>query len=123
MSCKVSVRKSGDVAILDLEGRFTLADAAGVIRGAVQRLSDGGSRHILINLAGVNHMDSAAGLGELIGSYTLVSGRGGQLKLLHANKNVMDVLHVTRLDTVFEIHEDEEAAVRSFGQTAARGPN
>ena len=114
MPCTATVRTSGEINIVDLSGRFTLSDGAGVIRNAVLDLVNSGRRKILINLADVVHMDSAAGLGELIGSYTAVSKTGGQLKLLNAQKAVNDVLHVTRLDTVFQIYSDEDEAIRSF---------
>ena len=118
MGCTAIVRDSGDVAIVDLGGRFTLGDAAGVIRTCVRNLVDAGRRNILLNLADVTHMDSAAGLGELIGSYQLVKKIGGDLKLLNAQKSVADVLRITRLDTVFKIYADEAEAVSSFHQSA-----
>ena len=118
MGCTARVRDSGDVAIIDLSGRFTLGDAAGVIRNCVRSVVDSGHRNILLNLADVTHMDSAAGLGELIGSYQLVKKMGGDLKLLNAQKSVADVLRITRLDTVFKIFADEAEAVSSFHQSA-----
>ncbi len=114
MACNASFRRNGDVAIVDLSGRFTLRDASGVIRNAVLSLVNGGEKKILLNLADVVHMDSAAGLGELIGSYTAVQKSGGQMKLLNAQKNVNEVLRITRLDTVFKIYSDETEAVQSF---------
>ena len=118
MGCTAKVRQSGEVAIVDLSGKFTLGDAAGVIRNCVRSVVDAGHRNVLLNLADVTHMDSAAGLGELIGSYQLVKKMGGDLKLLHAQKSVAEVLRVTRLDTVFKIYADEAEAVNSFQTTA-----
>jgi len=119
MSCTASFRHSGAIAIIDLHGRFTLADgAAGVIRNAVQRLANDGHRQILINLGGVSHIDSAAGLGELIGSYTMLSKMGGQLKLVNAQPTITHVLHITRLDTVFQVFPEESEALASFGKPA-----
>lgn|SRR5205809_640234 len=114
MPCTTNVRQSGDVVIVDLSGRFTLGDAAGVIRDCIKNIVDQGHRNILLNLADVTHMDSAAGLGELIGSYQLVTRMGGDLKLLNAQKSVADVLRITRLDTVFKIYVDEAEAISSF---------
>src|SRR5258708_16159658 len=114
MTCTANVRQSGTVAIVDLSGRYGLGDAAGVIRFSVKSLVDRGRSNILLNLADVTHMDSAAGLGELIGSYQLVTKMGGDLKLLNAQKSVADVLRITRLDTVFKIYADEPEAITSF---------
>lgn len=118
MACTAKLRQSADVAIVDLGGKFTLGDAAGVIRNCIRNAVDAGHRNILLNLADVTHMDSAAGLGELIGSYQLVKKMGGDLKLLNAQKSVAEVLHITRLDTVFKIYSDEAEAIASFQTTA-----
>ena len=61
------------------------------------------------------YLDSAAGIGELVSSYTTALRQGAQLKLLHAGKNVDRVLRIVGLHNIFEIFEDEDAAVRSFG--------
>lgn len=118
MGCTANVRNSGEITIVDLSGRFTLGDAAGVIRTCIRTLVDAGHRNILLNLADVTHMDSAAGLGELIGSYQLVKKTGGDLKLLNAQKSVADVLRITRLDTVFKIFTNESEALESFQHSA-----
>jgi len=122
MGCTANVRESGDVAIVDLSGRFTLGDAAGVIRNCVRGVVDSGRHNIVLNLADVTHMDSAAGLGELIGSYQLVKKMGGDLKLLNAQKGVADVLRITRLDTVFKVYSDEGEAVTSFHKVGSERP-
>jgi anti-anti-sigma factor len=114
MSCTATVRKIGDVAIVDLSGRFTVGCTTGLIRDTVRDLLKSGERHILLNLREVTYLDSAAGIGELVSSYTTAINQGAQLKLLRSGKRVDYVLHVVRLDKVFEIHDDEDAAVRSF---------
>ena len=63
-------------------------------------------------------MDSA-GLGELVGSYATVTNQGGQIKLLHAEGKVKDLLAVTKLYTVFVTFDDEAEAVRSFVAAAS----
>jgi anti-sigma B factor antagonist len=114
MNCTAAVRKIGDVAIVDLSGQFTIEKAPGLIRRTVADVLESGTRNILMNLAQVTYMDSAAGIGELVGSYSSAVRRGARLKLLHASKNVYHVLQITRLNTIFEIYIDEDAAIRSF---------
>lgn len=120
MDCTAKVRESGGVAIIDLSGRFTLGTSAGMIRNCIRSVVDSGRHNIVLNLADVTHMDSAAGLGELIGSYQLVKKKGGDLKLLKAQKAVAEVLHITRLDTVFQVYGDEAEAVNSFHQLSSQ---
>jgi anti-sigma B factor antagonist len=114
MNCSAAVRRVGDVAIVDLNGKFTISDAPGLIRGTVSTILDSGTRRILINVSQVTYLDSAAGIGELVSSYTSTVHRGGQLKLLKPDKRITYILHLLRLDTVFEIYQDENEAVRSF---------
>ena len=114
MNCTAAVRKIGDVAIVDLSGQFTIEKAPGLIRRTVADVLESGTRNILMNLAQVNYMDSAAGIGELASSYSSAVHRGARLKLLHAGRNVCHVLQLTRLDTIFEMYIDEDAAIRSF---------
>ncbi len=114
MSCSVTTRKLGNVMIVELGGKFTTADASGVIWGAVSDLLTTGHRHILLELSKVSHLDSAAGIGELVRSYTSALRQGAQVKLLRVGKNVERVLRIVGLHSVFEIFDDEATAVRSF---------
>src|SRR5215472_13135705 len=123
MFSTAAIRKNGDVAIVDLNGRFTAGTATGVIRNAVADLLKAGERKIILNLADVTYMDSAAGIGELVASYTSTCNLGGRLKLLRPGKRVENVLHIVRLDRVFEVYTGEEDAILSFSQQSspARG--
>ena len=114
MNCMATVRRVGDVTVVDLNGRFTIANAPGLIRSTVVGALESGTRSILLNLAQVTYLDSAAGIGELVGSYTSAVRQGACLKLVHADKNIAHVLRLTRLDAVFEMFDDEEAAINSF---------
>jgi len=114
MSVKATVRHAGNVAIVDLAGRITLGEGSGTVRNTIKELLGAGRTNILLNLAGVSYLDSA-GLGELVGSYASVGNAGGQIKLLHTQGKVKDLLTVTKLYTVFVAFDDETEAVRSFG--------
>jgi anti-sigma B factor antagonist len=72
-----------------------------------------GQKKILLNLGEVSYIDSS-GIGELVSGFTTVTNSGGQLKLLNLNKRVKDLLQITKLYTVFDVHEDEAEAIRSF---------
>ena len=70
----------------------------------------------ILNLADVPYIDSA-GLGEIVRTFTTVSRQGGSLKLLSLTKRITDLLAITKLLTVFETHDNEADAIRSFQQT------
>jgi len=118
MSLKASVRKAGDVAIVDLAGRITLGEGSGLVRSTIKDLVTAGQKNILVNLKEVSYLDSA-GLGELVGSYASVTNMGGSIKLLHPQAKVHDLLQVTKLFTVFVTFDDENEALRSFAGAAA----
>ena len=106
-------REVSHVAILDIHGRIILGPEIGALRTAVNDLIAQGKKKIILNLAQVDYLDSS-GVGELVGSFTTVRNAGGELKLLNLTQKVHDVLHVTKLYTVFDIKDDEFTAVRSF---------
>ena len=72
-----------------------------------------GQKKILLNLGEVNYIDSS-GIGELVSAFTTVRKQGGDLKLLNLTKKVHDLLQITKLYTVFDVKDDEAAAVKSF---------
>lgn len=113
MSVKLTTRQVGDVTVVDAVGKITLGEGSSVLRDAIKDLTAGGNRKILLNLGEVNYIDSS-GIGELVAGFTSVSNLEGQLKLLNLTKRVKDLLQITKLYTVFEVHDDEASAVRSF---------
>ncbi len=113
MSMKISTRQVDGVTILDLSGRITLGEGSVQLRDAVRDLLSKGQKHILLNLADVNYIDSS-GIGELVSAFTTVRNQGGELKLLKLTKKVHDLLQITKLYTVFDIKDDEAEAIASF---------
>jgi anti-sigma B factor antagonist len=98
---------------VDLSGRITLGEGSTVLRDTVRELLGRGQKKILLNLGDVTYIDSS-GIGELVSGFTTVANQGGQLKLLNLTKKVHDLLQITKLYTVFEVHNEEAAAIRSF---------
>lgn len=113
MSIKASTRQVEEITVVDLSGRITLGEGSTVLRDTVRELLGRGQKKILLNLGDVTYIDSS-GIGELVSGFTTVSNQGGQLKLLNLTKKVHDLLQITKLYTVFEVHNEEAAAIRSF---------
>ncbi len=112
-SLSIGQRQARDITVLDLEGDITIGEGASEVHSAIKRLMEQGKFKILLNLAAVDYLDSD-GLGKLIAGYTSLRKEGGELKLLNLTTNVQDVLVITKLVTVFEVFEDEAAAINSF---------
>ena len=119
MALLIDSREVAHVTILDVRGRIVLGDEIHSLRDAVRNLIAEGKKKIILNLAEVDYIDSS-GVGELVGAFTTVRNAGGELKLLNLTQKVHDVLHVTKLYTVFDIREDEFNAVKSFDYFFAR---
>ena len=112
-SIKISTRQREGVVIVDIVGELRLGDGTGILRDVVRGVLDQGYKKVLLNLGSVRHIDSA-GVGELMSCFTTTNNQGGRLKLMNLQKNVHNLLQITKLYTVFEVAEDEDSAVRSF---------
>jgi len=113
VSAKLSTRQVGDVHVMDVEGRITLGEGSSALRDALRQMVGSNKKKILLNLGEVSYIDSS-GIGELVSAFTTATNQGGQLKLLNLTKRVKDLLQITKLYTVFDVHDDEAAAIRSF---------
>jgi anti-sigma B factor antagonist len=113
MPILINLREVAHVTILDVRGRIVLGEEIHTLRDSVRNLIADGKKKIILNLADVDYIDSS-GVGELVGAFTTVRNAGGELKLMNLTQKVHDVLHVTKLYTVFDIRDDEFTAVKSF---------
>jgi anti-sigma B factor antagonist len=113
VSAKLSTRQVGDVTVVDVAGRITLGEGSSSLRESIRELMTKGNKRILLNLSEVSYIDSS-GIGELVSGFTTVTNAGGQLKLVGLTKRVQDLLQITKLYTVFDVYDDEAAAIRSY---------
>jgi anti-sigma B factor antagonist len=113
VSVKITNRQVGDVTVIDASGRITLGEGSSTVRDTIRDLTAKGNKKLLLNLGDVTYIDSS-GIGELVSGFTSVTNQGGQLKLLNLTKRVQELLQITKLYTVFEVFDDEAAAVRSY---------
>jgi anti-sigma B factor antagonist len=113
VSVKLTTRQVGDVTVVDVAGRITLGEGSSALRDTLRDMVSKNQKKILLNLGDVSYIDSS-GIGELVSGFTTVTNSGGNLKLLNLNKRVKDLLQITKLYTVFDVHEDEAGAIRSF---------
>ena len=115
MALKITRREIAHVTIVDIVGRIVLGDEIGALRDTIRNLVAADQKKIILNLAGVDYIDSS-GVGELVSSFTTVRNTGGELKLLKLTQRVHDILYVTKLYTVFDIKDDEATAIKAFGK-------
>jgi anti-sigma B factor antagonist len=113
MAFQVEAREVGHIVVVDVVGKMTLGDARTRLRDLIHVFTGNGRRKFLINLAGVEYVDSD-GLGELTRCYSVVRQAGGEMKLVHVHHRVQALLELTRIVNLFEIHSAEPAALQAF---------
>ena len=113
MDLQISIRESGDVTILDLQGRATIGADSDLLSGHLQTLIANGVRKLLVNLADLTQLDSS-GISTIIGTHVSLSRQGGSLKLLRPRGRVRTVLRVIHLLDIVPTFEDEAQALASF---------
>jgi anti-sigma B factor antagonist len=106
---QIREQQSGARTILELSGRLTVNDQPGMIREAVASAVSRGAREVLLDLAGVNYIDSTR-LGELIAAHITMSRQGGALKLVRTPSKIHDLLALAGLDGVFKQYASIEDA-------------
>ena len=112
---KSTIRSVGDVRVIDLEGKITIGGGDVQLRQLIEESINEGHVKLLLNLKAVSHIDSA-GIGEMVGCFTTVARRGGQMRLVNLPPKINDILQVTQLITVFDVFDDEAEAVGSFAK-------
>ena len=113
MSFKASARDAGDVTVIEAGGSLTLGAGCTILRDLVHVHVSKGRKKFVVILREVDFIDSF-GIGELVGCYTTVRKQGGELVLSQVAPKVRDLLEITKLHSLFEMHADEQAALRRF---------
>lgn len=101
------------MTIVTVAGDLVIGDAEASFKKTITRLIEEGRVHLLVDLGEVRFMDSS-GLGALVRAMTMSQRDGGQTKLVGVGPQIRKLLELTKLDSVFEIHDDLGAAVSSF---------
>ncbi len=110
----IELRSLGPVKLVKLRGRLNLGEAVDRFRETVDDLMGSGDTRILLDLSDVPWIDSS-GIGLLVKILTSAKQRGGSMKLLNPSKFTVQTLKMIALLDVFEIFEDQQKAVDSFG--------
>ena len=108
----VKIHQREQVALVEVVGHLTIFEV-GALRDFIQSLIKGQRKNILLNLSGLQYLDSS-GLGELARIYVAVVKQGGTLKVVGLTAKVEEVLKITHLSRVLQEFPDEQSALRSF---------
>lgn len=114
----VTIRRAGHISIVEASGRLTSFET-GALRDSLSRLLQQHRKDIVLNLTGLQYLDSS-GVGELARIYVSVVKAGGQMKVVGLAPKVEEILKITQLYQVFPEFPSEEAAVDSFSKSSPK---
>jgi len=109
---ELSSGQVGTVTVVRCRGRLVHGDESEHFRHVVKSLIQTDPQ-VLLNLAEVSYVDSG-GLGVLFALRTSAQSAGGHLVLASPSQRLLDLLNTTRLITVFDVCDSEEAGIRCF---------
>ena len=113
MKVHIGVREHEGVVLLDLNGRLVAGENVAALREKVSELIAAGKVNAVLNLQHVDYIDSS-GLGAMVMCYTSIRRAEGKLKLLNLTRRNVELLVLTKLETVFEVFDEEQQAINSF---------
>ena len=111
---RIQRNEEGGLTIVQVTGVIKLGESARRFSGYLEELLSEGVPSVLIDLSGIDHVDST-GLGELVGYLQRFTSEGRRLALLNPHKRIFGLLKLTKLDEVFTIYGDQARAVDELG--------
>ena len=109
----ISERQIGDVTIIDLSGKLSNSDESGHLKEKVSSVFFQGRKKVLINVKDLSYIDSS-GLGELVACLATARRNSGEVKISNLGQRVQDLMIMTKLLAVFDVHDTEEGALTAF---------
>ena len=117
MQLKLSKRTVDGILAVTASGRIVFGEESGLLRDEIKQAISDGNKRIVLNLGEISYIDSG-GLGTLVALHTTAHNAGSTIKLANLTQRVGDLLQVTKLATVFEVHNSEYDALEAFRQAA-----
>jgi anti-sigma B factor antagonist len=108
----VRIRHLDQVALVHVSGHLTNFEV-GALRESIQSLTRAGRKNIVLNLNGLQYLDSS-GIGELARIQASVLQQQGSLKVVGLTAQVNEILRITHLSKLFQEFPDEQSAMQSF---------
>jgi len=110
---KFKTKEIKGVTVVELEGNVLGGPDASALNDFLHKLIIEKKNHVVVDLKDVSFINSS-GLGMLIGGLTTMRHSGGELKLARASKKIENLLEMTKLLKVFDVHKNVNNAIASF---------
>jgi anti-sigma B factor antagonist len=112
MALKLDISRIDDIAIVRCRGRIVFGEEADELRRVVLSLLNE-TKRIILNFAWVGHIDSS-GVGTVVASFISARHRGAEIKFAALSPVAVRVLRTTNVDSLFEVYDSNEDAIKSF---------
>ncbi len=103
---------------MEVSGRLTSFES-GILRDSISRLLKEGRRKFILNLSGLEYLDSS-GIGELARVYVSVVKLGGEMKVVGLSSKIEEIFRITQLYQVLPEFPDEQSALQSFPESRGK---
>lgn len=113
MSLEIEHREREGIILMDLKGRITMGDEVSLFRTAFEKVADQPEPKLILNMLGIDYVDST-GLGAMVMCSTRLRNSKGVAKLVNVNRRNIELMVMTKIDTIFEVFDDETDAINSF---------
>jgi anti-sigma B factor antagonist len=107
-----------DITVVEISGRLGMGNVLVSIESAVRRLIEEGARKLIVDLAGLNHIDSA-GMGALMACGGLIEQKGGRMRVAGARGVVAKAFDIIHMDRIVGLNADVESACRALAGDGA----
>ena len=101
---KQEIQIDGNAATVRLAGKFMGGPSSGQLHAETKKLLDRGVKRFTLDMKNVQWINSA-GLGILVALYVAITSKGGEMVLVNASERVVNILRVTKLESIFELSE------------------
>ena len=111
-------RVEPDITVFEISGRLVLGNSLQSVASAIREIIDGGARKLVIDLTGLNMIDSS-GIGVLINRIGQMDQAGGKIRLAGAHGAVSKVFQTIRIDRIVALDADLASACAHLSSGAA----
>ncbi len=110
---KFKTKEIKGITVVELEGNVMGGPDASDLNDFLHKLITEKKSRVVVDLKAVSFINSS-GLGMLIGGLTTMRHSGGELKLACASKKIENLLEMTKLLKVFDLHKNVNNAIVAF---------
>ena len=109
----MNIKEQYGTVIIELKGKLVGGSLSDRMNRTLDNLLAQGKKNIVVDLSGITILNSS-GMGILISGYSKVNNNGGALKLANITNKIQGLLSITKLNSIFEIYNSTDEAVKSF---------